>query len=86
VTTAGTAAGSATAFAATPNFLSIFVDLDAWIGESAAVVGASGTGAEGGRVFVAARERRVLPWASTGFFVVNAVTGEKPTARVEGWV
>jgi hypothetical protein len=86
VTVADTAVGSNTAFAVEVDIISVYATLDCWVAKTAAGAAAVGDGTLADhRIFVAAGERRVLFWGSTGFWVVNANGGELPKARVDGW-
>ena len=83
---AGTPVGSLTAFTASVAVLTLVADKDIWFAKTSAGTTTTATGATGGRCFAMANERRVIPWASQAFFVVNSVTGELPSVRVEGWI
>ncbi|MCL5265179.1 MAG: hypothetical protein M1343_08320 [Chloroflexi bacterium] len=66
------------------NHISIISDKAIWVHETDPTVAA--TGVAGGRIYVAANERRVVAWNSNAVSVVNAVAAENPKVYVEGWV
>lgn len=87
VAVAGTPVGSAAAFSAQPEFISVYATLDCWISPtSGAATGVAGDGSAWGRIYVAATERRTIPWNGRGFFVVNATGAQLPAVRVDAWV
>jgi hypothetical protein len=87
VAVAGAAVGSDNAFAVKVNFVAVYTTNDLWIAKSAAGVAAAGDGSNNDhRIFVAAGERRVIPWGSRGFWCVNANGGETAVVRADGWV
>ena len=72
----------------TVKFLSVHSSKDIFLAVASSLVGATAVGTTGvyGRAFVAANERRVISWpATTAVCVKNAVGGEVPSVRLEGW-
>lgn len=87
VAVSGTPVGSDTNFAAAVDFLSVICDKDCYFAKTSAGATSAANGDVDDRLFAASGERRILPWRSRGFWVVNANVGEVPAnARVEGWV
>lgn len=82
----GTPVGSDTAFSATPDFISVYASLDCWIAPTSAATGVAGDGTPWRRIYVAATERRTIPWNGRGFWVRNATAAQLPVVRTEAWL
>jgi hypothetical protein len=80
----GTAVGSNTALPEV-NVLSVHADADVFFAKSQAGATAAADGGKDDRLFVAAGERRTVPWYSRALWVVNANAGELPKVRADGW-
>lgn len=86
VAVAGTPVGADDTFPQAVTYVTVIADLDVFFAETSAKAAEAADGDLDDRSFAAAGERRVLPWGSAGFWVVNAVGGELPEVRVEGWI
>lgn len=86
MTVAGTAVGSDTAFSGVPDFISVYSTLDCYIAPSAAATAVPGDGTSWKRIFVAATERRTIPWNGRGFWAVNATAAQLPVVKVDAWL
>lgn len=81
----GTPAGSNAMFADVPEFISVYASQDVWIHTTSAGTGVAGDGTGWKRIYVAANERRSIPWNSKGFWAVNATATQTPKVNGDAW-
>lgn len=86
IVTPGTGVGSNTAFSDVPEFISVYATLDVWIATTLAGTAAAGDGTAWKRIYVAANERRTIPWNGRGFWILNATGAQTPKVNADAWL